>query len=146
MSDLSRTLRILADKIESCEGKEDIRELADYYAAASWAKSELDDLRKDFRDEILDQLEDQGFDEVRGYAGTVRAHEGMNRYPLEEDVVLGRFEGTGVNYQQLASLDGDKVSEAAEATGVDEESVLNISRYKYLRRSNFDPSKMGERR
>lgn len=114
--------------------------LADRYALFSKAKSQIDDLRTDVRDELASRV---GPDEtVAGEFGKVVGTESRQRSLRDDETVTEVLRNHGVPAEQVTveTFDPEKIDQLLEneTVPITEEEIFEITESKYIRRQELD--------
>jgi hypothetical protein len=110
--------------------------LVNLYTLLSDVQRSANDLRQEIADVLLDRLHhDQP---VSGQYGSVRRTTRRNRSLKDEETILNALESTGIDREQVLSVDRNKVDDALDVTDLSAEDVYEIDTTEYVRKAEVD--------
>ncbi|EMA50473.1 hypothetical protein C448_01409 [Halococcus morrhuae DSM 1307] len=110
--------------------------LVNLYTLLSDVQRNANDLRQDVSDMLLERV---GHDRpVHGQYGSVQRTTRRNRSLKDNEEVLDAFAETGIDREQLVSVDRSKVEEALDVVSVPESIVYDVSESEYVRKAEVD--------
>ncbi|GAA0465152.1 hypothetical protein MUK72_18835 (plasmid) [Halococcus dombrowskii] len=110
--------------------------LVNLYTLLSDVQRNANDLRQDVSDMLLERV---GHDRpLHGQYGSVQRTTRRNRSLKDTEEVLDAFAETGIDREQLVSVDRSKVEEALDVVSVPESVVYDVSESEYVRKAEVD--------
>ena len=111
-------------------------ELVNLYTLCSDVQRNANDLRQNVRSLLLDRLHhDQP---VHGQYGSVQRTSRRNRTLKDDQTVLERLEGQGIDRERVTTVDTSKVDEALEVTDLSESDLYEVDESQYVRKADVD--------
>jgi hypothetical protein len=110
--------------------------LVNLYTLLSDVQRNANDLRQDVRSILLDRLHhDQP---VNGQYGSVQRTTRRNRELKDDEEVLEKLEGAGIDRERVTTVDASKVDDALDVTSLSESDVYEVEESEYVRKADVD--------
>lgn len=110
--------------------------LTNLYALLSDLSSTADDARKQVREALLAEVQDDR--EIESDVGAVRRYTGERTSLRDEETVVSALERAGVDPAQVMAPERSRVEDALEVTDLSRDDVFEVEERVYLRREDLD--------
>lgn len=114
----------------------DTPRLVNLYTLLSDASRGADDTRKQVRDVLRDELQDDRT--VPSDFGSVRRYTARRRNQKDEDTIRAELERAGIDPREAMSFDTAKLKRFAEERGLEESAVFDVEERTYVQKADED--------